>query len=96
MVIYYLVTDLLSRLRWAAWDVWKGIRERYPACCIGLFAVGTACGVDNHAIRRGAWNSRMGARAAPPHRLHHGYEASSWDGWDPDEVYDDELKELWS
>jgi hypothetical protein len=30
------------------------------------------------------------------HRLHHGYQAWSWDGWDPDEIYDDELEELWS
>jgi len=31
MVICYLIADLLSRLRFAAWDVWEGAQERCPA-----------------------------------------------------------------
>ena len=89
MVIYDLVTDLLSRLRWAAWDVWEGARARYPACCIALFAAGTACGLNRQPLRRGRVHLAGGRTCVlcHAHRRHPGYEPWVYPDWG---AYDDE------
>jgi hypothetical protein len=45
----------------------RGLQERYPVCCVALFAAGTACGLNHQPLRRGlrAPRRRTYVRAVP-------------------------------
>jgi hypothetical protein len=89
MILVDLILDASSRARFTALDVWEGSRERYPVCCVAVFAAGTALGVKNQAIRRGSVELPGGGSfvPCPAHRRQPGYEPWVYPDCGP---YDDE------